>query len=100
MIRFARAITSSSVVARTRALSPGGTSPRSTYQRARNPPSRGMSRIDPPSCDWMAHLVRTSGKSVTARMSITPQAWLARSPTGLRPMACRTALCAPSAPIT
>ena len=42
--------------------------------RNRKPPSRGMSRIEP-CLDWMAHLVRMSGKSVSASTSMTPQAW-------------------------
>ena len=50
--------------------------------------------------DWMAHLTRMSGKSVTASTSITPQAWLELSPEGVQPMAPRTRLCAPSAPTT
>jgi hypothetical protein len=36
---------------------------------------------DVASCaDWIRHLQRMSGKSVTASTSITPQAWLAESP--------------------
>ena len=54
----------------------------------------------PPVPDWMAHLVRMSGKSVTARASITPQAWLAWSPARVQPIDSRTLLRAPSAPTT
>ena len=35
--------------------------------------------------DWITHLQRTSGKSVTPSTSITPQAWLAESPLELAP---------------
>ena len=68
--------------------------------RKRWPPSRGISRMLPPAPDWMAHLVRMSGKSVTARTSMTPQAWLAWSPARVQPIDSRTLLRAPSAPTT
>src|SRR5262249_3570262 len=48
----------------------------------------------------MADLMRISGKSVTARTSMTPHAWLAESPCNGSPRARRTALCAPSQPTT
>ncbi len=54
----------------------------------------------PSLADWMAALSRMSGKSVTASMSTTPQAWLAKSPRGTAPMASRTRLRAPSQPTT
>ena len=53
-----------------------------------------------PASDWIEHLVRMSGKSVTASTSITPHAWLAWSPAMWQPIAARTLLRAPSAPIT
>ena len=68
--------------------------------RNRCPPSRGIRRMLPPSWDWIAHLVRMSGKSVAARTSMTPHACIACSPTSLRPMHSRTLLRAPSAPST
>ena len=40
----------------------------------------------PSSADWIAALSRMSGKSVTASMSMTPQAWLAKSPRSSRPI--------------
>ena len=52
----------------------------------------------PSSFDWIAALSPISGKSVTASMSTTPQAWLAKSPCGDAPIASRTLLCAPSQP--
>ena len=54
----------------------------------------------PSSADWIAALSRMSGKSVTASMSTTPQAWLAKSPRGSAPIASRTRLRAPSQPTT
>jgi hypothetical protein len=54
----------------------------------------------PSSPDWIAALSRMSGKSVTASMSTTPQAWLAKSPCGTAPIASRTRLRAPSHPTT
>jgi hypothetical protein len=54
----------------------------------------------PPLPDWIAAFRRMSGKSVTARTSITPQAWLAVSPSSSRPIDCRTTLRAPSHPTT
>ena len=54
----------------------------------------------PSSADWIAALSRMSGKSVTASMSTTPQAWLAKSPRGTAPIASRTRLRAPSQPTT
>ena len=54
----------------------------------------------PSSADWIAALSRMSGKSVTASMSMTPQAWLAKSPRGTAPIASRTRLRAPSQPTT
>ena len=54
----------------------------------------------PPSWDWMAHLVRMSGKSVFASTSMTPHAWLAWSPAMVQPIEARTLLRAPSAPTT
>ena len=50
--------------------------------------------------DWISTLKRTSGKSVTASTSITPQAWLAESPESSRPIDLRTLLRAPSQPTT
>ena len=35
--------------------------------------------------DWIADFMRKSGKSVTARTSMTPQAWLAESPDERQP---------------
>ena len=67
--------------------------------RNRCPPSRGISRICP-AFDWMAHLVRMSGKSVTASTSMTPQAWFAWSPARVQPIDSRTLLRAPSPPTT
>ena len=98
-ISFAFAMICSIVVFRTAPLSSGATWPRSTYIRNRCPPSRGMSRMLPAS-DWMEHLVRMSGKSVTASTSMTPHAWLAWSPSMWQPIAARTLLRAPSAPRT
>ena len=63
------------------------------------PPSRGMIRMLP-SADVIALLSRMSGKSVTPRMSMTPQAWFIGSPTSSRPIAVRVALRAPSHPTT
>ena len=54
----------------------------------------------PSSADWIAAFSRMSGKSVSASMSTTPQAWLAKSPRGTAPIASRTRLRAPSHPTT
>src|SRR6476620_4024438 len=51
-----------------------------------------MRRMLPSSADWIAALSRISGKSVTASISTTPQAWLAKSPRGVAPIASRTRL--------
>ena len=53
-----------------------------------------------PLVDFIATLNRTSGKSVTARTSITPHAWLAESPRSVRPIVSRIRLRAPSQPTT
>ena len=53
-----------------------------------------------PACDWIAHLVRMSGKSVTASTSMTPHAWFADWPASVQPIDDRTPLQAPSAPTT
>jgi hypothetical protein len=47
-----------------------------------------------------AHFTRMSGKSVTARTSITPQCSSVASPTSSRPIAVRIALRDPSQPTT
>ena len=99
-IAFALAMICSIVVLRTSWWASGSISPRSTYMRNRWPPSRGMSRMLPPAPDWIAHLRRMSGKSVTARTSMTPQAWNAELPSMVQPIAVRTLLRAPSAPST
>ena len=54
----------------------------------------------PSLADWISDLKRMSGKSVTARTSMTPQAWLAESPRSSRPIDLRTMLRAPSQPTT
>ena len=41
----------------------------------------------PALAEWIAHLSRMSGKSVTARTSMTPQAWFIGSPASSRPIA-------------
>ena len=53
-----------------------------------------------PCAEEIAHLTRTSGKSVTARTSITPHTSSVASPTSSRPIAPRIALRAPSQPTT
>ena len=53
-----------------------------------------------PCAEEIAHLQRMSGKSVTARTSITPQASSVASPSSSRPIAFRIALRAPSQPTT
>ena len=53
-----------------------------------------------PCSDWIAHLVRMSGKSVTASASSTAHACMACWPTKGRPRSVRTALRAPSHPTT
>ena len=50
--------------------------------------------------EWIADLSRMSGKSVTARTSMTPHDWFIASPTSSRPIAVRTLLRAPSQPTT
>ena len=50
--------------------------------------------------EWMAHLSRMSGKSVTARTSMTPQDWFIGSPASSRPIAVRVTLREPSQPTT
>ena len=50
--------------------------------------------------EWMAHLSRMSGKSVTARASRTPQDWFIGSPRSSRPIAARVPLREPSQPMT
>ena len=67
--------------------------------RDRWPPSRGIRRIEPLD-EWIAHLVRMSGKSVSASASMTPHAWFAASPVRVWPIALRTREPAPSAPTT
>ena len=64
------------------------------------PPSRGMIRMLPAFAEWIAHLSRMSGKSVTARTSRTPHDWFIASPASSRPIASRVPLREPSAPIT
>ncbi len=64
------------------------------------PPSRGMISRLPWLAEWMADFSRMSGKSVTARTSMTPQDRFIGSPTSSRPMAVRMLLRAPSQPIT
>ena len=54
----------------------------------------------PALAEWIAHLSRMSGKSVTARTSMTPQDWFIGSPASSRPIAARTPLREPSAPTT
>ena len=54
----------------------------------------------PWSAEEIAHLTRMSGKSVTARTSITPHDWFVASPVSSRPIAARVALRAPSQPTT
>ena len=61
------------------------------------PPSRGMM---PAFAEWIAHLSRMSGKSVTARTSRTPHDWFVASPASSRPIASRVPLRDPSAPTT
>ena len=54
----------------------------------------------PPVLDWIALFVRMSGKSVLASTSMTPHAWFADWPASVQPIALRTPLRAPSAPMT
>ena len=63
-------------------------------------PRAGIRTMLPSDCDWISPFMRMSGKSVTARTSITPQAELAESPFSSRPSDPRTALRAPSQPTT
>ena len=50
--------------------------------------------------EWIAFFSRMSGKSVTARTSMTPQDWFIGSPASSRPIAVRTPLREPSQPTT
>ena len=50
--------------------------------------------------EWIAHLSRMSGKSVTASASTTPHDWFMASPSSSRPIAVRTPLRDPSLPTT
>jgi hypothetical protein len=59
-----------------------------------------MIRRLPSLADWIAVLMRMSGKSLMANTSMTPQAWFAESPNSARPSEPRTALRAPSQPAT
>ena len=54
----------------------------------------------PAFAEWIAHLSRMSGKSVTARTSRTPHDWFVASPASSRPIASRVPLRDPSAPTT
>ncbi len=91
MIRFAAAIMSARRQRRVRRPArPALSLSSSTYIRNRYPPSRGRISTLPSSAEAIRHFWRTSGKSVLARMSITPQAWCAASPCSSPPMALRT----------
>src|SRR5215217_6567312 len=59
-----------------------------------------MIRMLPWFAEWMAHLSRMSGKSVTAKASRTPQDWFIGSPRSSRPIAARVPLREPSQPMT
>jgi hypothetical protein len=59
-----------------------------------------MIRMLPWFAEWMAHLSRMSGKSVTAKASRTPHDWFIGSPRSSRPIAARVPLREPSQPTT
>ena len=54
----------------------------------------------PAFAEWIAHLSRMSGKSVTARTSRTPQDWFIASPASSRPIAVADAAARAVAPTT
>ena len=74
MMRFAALISTSTVIFSRSTRSSCLSLSSSIYILTMYPPSRGMISTLPSLMDWIAAFNRMSGKSVTARISMTPQA--------------------------